>query len=61
MISNKAAKTYRAAAEQEARAAAAGGDYDVWLRAIGRIAAIDYCLSDGEDLAPAGQRIPFQH
>ena len=61
MIDAKAAKKYRAAAEQEAARAAELEDYDTWLRAIGRVTAIDYCLSDEEDLAPAGHRIPFQH
>lgn len=61
MIDANGAKRFREAREQEARAAAARGDYDVWLRAIGKIAAIDYCLTDEEDLAPAGQRIPFPH
>ena len=61
MIDAKAAKKYRAAAEQEAARAAELEDYETWLRAIGRVAAIDYCLSDEEDLAPAGQRIHFQH
>lgn len=59
MIDGHGARKYRAAAEDEARAAAVREDYDTWLRAIGRIAAVDYCLSDEEDLAPASKRIPF--
>ena len=60
MIDANAARKYRTAAEQEARAAADRGDHDVWLRAIGRITGVDYCLSDEEDLPPAGVRIPFK-
>ena len=59
MISPAEVRRYRAAAEWEAHKAAIAADYPVWLRAIGRIVACDYVLSDEEDMAPAGERIPF--
>jgi hypothetical protein len=59
MITSAAVRAYRQRCEAEARAAAEIGDYDVWNRAIGKVAALDYALCDEEDLAPAGVRIPF--
>lgn len=60
MITADGAKRYRATCEAEARAAAASGDYEVWLRAIGKISGLDHVLSDEEALpASASDRIPF--
>jgi hypothetical protein len=59
MISKEGAKSYRAAAEQEARAAAARRDWEVYTRALGKVTALDFIFSDEEDLALAVARIPF--
>jgi hypothetical protein len=59
MINSNGARKYRTAIEAEGRAAAERGDWEVWMRAIGKVAALDHCLSDEEDLPPASQRIPF--
>ena len=61
MISSEGARVYRATTEAEARAAAERRDWEVYTRAIGKVTAIDYCLSGEEDLAPATVRLPFPH
>lgn len=57
MLSETAIRKQRRTLESDALAAARGGDYETWLRAIGGIVALDLVLDDQQP--HAAERCPF--
>jgi hypothetical protein len=57
MLTEPTIRRQRTTLEADARSAAAGGDFETWLRAIGGIVALDLVINDR--LAHPAERYPF--